>query len=172
MPKYEFEADPSEVAKYQIDPAWKKAIRAGIRDNIDNIELLGTVDLSPVTLSGNLDPREFWQLSRGARAFILREAFDRIGYHPDKTHFLEAYSFEHYPRGWKKPHPVKRNFAEVFATRRLEEGLALHRITIPTYRPRTEYMIASAAFRPDNYIHERLPEGATYAPTSNPDMML
>lgn len=110
-----------------LDLEWQAVIRQGIRDALDNFELFGVINVSPLSISEGKDERAFLDLSEEEQVFIKDTLFEKIGFNPQKPESVTSYTIQA-PRGakWQGEANVK-----VYRTSREREGMFLHRFIIP-----------------------------------------
>lgn len=151
----------------ELNPEWQEAIRQGIQDSIENYEIFGQINASPITLTDGMDEREFAGLSRAEKRFVERELFQAVGFDPHKAKQVAAYAFEaplpsQQSSGFTRkeidllvatteydpaPSPAWQRTAivRVYETDRAEEDMYVHRIA---YNSRySEHMVAPKDYR-------------------------
>ncbi len=125
----------------EVTREWQETIRTGIAESLDNYELFGQVNLSPVTLTSGDDERTFAELSDAERKAAEAELFKAIGFNPKKPVEIGMYAFEAPEDAeWKGT-----AIARVYKTRRAKEDMFLHRIAYE--HGEVEYMVAPKDFR-------------------------
>lgn len=124
-----------------LDFEWQEVIRQGIRDALDNFELFGVVNVSPLSVSGGEDERTFLDLSQEEQDFIRDILFREIGFDSQNPESVGSYTTKA-PEGveWQGEARVK-----VCKTARSEEGMFLHEIHYPDNK--IDYIIAPPDFQ-------------------------
>lgn len=124
-----------------LDPEWEEVIQQGIRDALDNFELFGMVNVSPLSISEGKDERTFLDLSPEEQDFIKNTLFREIGFDPQNPESVGGYRTKA-PKGagWQGEADVR-----VYRTGREDEGMFLHEIHYPDEK--VDYIIAPSDFQ-------------------------
>lgn len=133
--------ETGKTPESHLDPEWQKTIKKGIQEALDNFKLFGVVNVSPLSISGGEDERNFLDLSKEEQDFTRGVLFKEIGFDPQNpenvtSHIMQA------PEGaeWQGEASVM-----VYKTARSDEGMFLHEITYP--KGETDYIVAPEDFR-------------------------
>ena len=129
------------MVESELNPEWEEAIKQGIKDALDNFELLEIVNVSPVTISGGIDERSFLELSLSEQEYVKHVLFREVGFDPQKTEVETTYAMEA-PKGaaWSGISQVT-----IFRTASSGRNMFLHQINYPDNK--TDYIVASKDFR-------------------------
>lgn len=119
--------EAGKTSEPHLSPEWQEAIRQEIRDALDNFELFGVVNVSPLSISGGKDERTFFDLSGEEQDFIKGVLFGEIGFDPQTAESIASYKTQA-PEGagWQGEADVR-----VYRTGRGGEGVFLHEIHYP-----------------------------------------
>lgn len=133
--------EAGKTSEPHLSPEWQEDIRQGIRDALDNFELFGVVNVSPLSISGGKDERTFLDLSNKEQDFIKDTLFREIGFDPQNPESVTSYTTQA-PEGaeWQGKADVR-----VYRTGREEEGMFLHEIHYPDKK--ADYIIAPPDFQ-------------------------
>lgn len=122
-----------------LDLEWQEVVQQGIRDALDNFELFGVVNVSPLSISGGTDERTFLDLSNEEQDFIKGVLFREIGFDPQTAESIASYKTQAPERAeWEGEADVR-----VYRTGR--GGMFLHEIYYTDKK--VDYIIAPLDFQ-------------------------
>lgn len=133
--------EKERTPEQRLNSEWQKAIQQGIRDAVDNFELFGMVNVSPLSVSGGEDERTFLDLSEQEQDFIKSVLFKEIGLDPQSPENVASYITQAPERSeWQGEADVK-----VYKTTRSDEGMFLHEIHYSDNK--VDYVVAPEDFQ-------------------------
>lgn len=133
--------EEGRTPEQRLNPEWQEAIQQGIKDAVDNFELFGVINISPLSISEGKDERSFLELSKEEQDFIKGVLFEEIDFDPQNPENVASYITQA-PEGtkWQGEADVK-----VYKTARSDEGMFLHEINYPDNK--IDYIVAPEDFQ-------------------------
>ncbi|MDO8638711.1 MAG: hypothetical protein Q7R43_03985 [Candidatus Daviesbacteria bacterium] len=126
-------AEENRYVEQELSSEWMETIEEGLTDQLDNYELFGQcLNITPDTLTGGEDPRDFLELTPGEQDFIKQKLFNLVGFWPDRNEQAESYDYE-IPQSLNPNKPNQRSGHVrvcVFKTGRTDGNMYLHEATL------------------------------------------
>ncbi len=139
---------PVESIEFELDTKWQELMRGAMEEGLDNYELFGHVEVSPMITEAN--KRTFEDLAPNERDWLKRELFRQLRFVGEDLEVVDTYTFTT-PTGTSPEHGAEQARLQgevqvrICQTPRIGEDMYLHELTRPDSS--IEYIVAPHDFR-------------------------